>query len=255
MKNPFKTQTFGRIREFIGGISWHLKAPLIFILLILFYVITLIIVEFTTDDNLVWAFCMSENCLAFINTRFTNTLSLIDWVLKVGAIWFALGSFILGIRTFDLAQKNSITNNHINNFKSFCDYINVEINNYQYLKSNKIDLYKLYDLAFPKSKEGVLSDFDGYEIKLKDCRSQLINSAKIFKKQPKGNVNNFDYEKHQAALISKLEKFGIELSHLHRNDFYFIEDDIIRFIDMVTQTFTTIADRPVLLGSINRHYR
>jgi hypothetical protein len=212
-------------------------------------------VEFNTDDKLVWGLCFSEECLSFINERFTNTFSIIDWVLKVGAIWFALGSFILGIRTFDLAQRNSVTNNHINNFKSFCDYVNAEINNYQYLKSNKIDLYKLYDLVFPKSKMGVLNDFDNYEVNLKSFRSQLISSAKIFKKKHEGNVSAFNYEKHQKDLISKLEKFGIELSHLHRNDFYFIEDDIIRFIDMVTQTFTTIADRPVLLVTINRHYR
>jgi hypothetical protein len=244
-------ETFTKIK----AISWHLKAPIIFILLILFYSIALIIVEFNTDEKLVWAFCISEKCLEFVNTRFSNTFAIIDWVLKVGAIWFALGSFVLGMRTFDLAQKNSVTNNHINNFKSFCEYVTSEINNCQYLKSNKIDLYKLYDLVFPKSKSGELNDFYNYEMRVKDCRNQLIDSAKTFKKKPAGSVNAFNYEKHQLELITIVKIFGIELSHLHRNDFYFIEDDIIKFIDMITQTFTTIGDKPVLLGTIRRHYR
>lgn len=245
----------GNILSTKNRINLHLIAPLYFIGVVLLYLFVLVCTEFYTDENLLFGFCLSENCLDFLNRRFERTLAIFDWVLKVGAIWFALSSLVLGIRTFELAQRNSVTNNHINNFKSFCDYINSEIKNFKYLKKNKIDLYKLYDLVFPKSKVGELTEFTDYEKVVKNLRNQLIESSKIFKRKTSGSISVFDYEKHQLNLIKVVEKLGVELSHLHRNDFYFIEDDIIKFIDMVTKTFTTIGDKPILLQTINRHYR
>lgn len=253
--------------DFIKVKAWVFKNLFLLMPTIIFVFICLllglsVVYQFICDENLEFGFCLTESCLKVVLDNFNVTLSLFDWSLKALAVWFAVATLFIGLKTYELSVKNSESsdnnskiNNHINNFNMFCSFIDSNFKGRPILKSNRIDVFCLYNIIFPDSKSGQLSNFSIYSDLVLNVRGQLIESSKVYKKSCRKESKPFCYMNHQDEIIQKFNKLGVKLEKLHKNDFYFIEDELIELFDIITKTFTSLPNNKYLLSSINRHYR
>ena len=249
----------------VGNFSanyWYFVVPIALSVFAIAFISWNILREFDKNELLTFSFCITESCLNVVKDNFGSSLLLIDWIFKTLAVWVTVVSLVLGIKTYQLSNKNSelseqnsIINNHINNFKMFCDFIDSEIDESRLIKRSKINVYSLYSLIFPNSMDGRFREFVGYQGEVAKVRSYLISASNDFKYMKGGPSKTFDYMMHQERVMKLFIPFGISLDKMHRNDFYMIEDELIQFIDVITKTFTDLPVKKLLLSSINRHYR
>jgi hypothetical protein len=183
-------------------------------------------------------FCWSSfKCYDNVLVALTSIASLIDFLLKIlvasvslFGIYHALNNYLSSID----ASRSNIHLSHLNTFKH---YLASEIDAYDRLEIKSFNTFKWYNLAFPKSRMGKL-DIGGDYIKwIDDINAQIqISNDIVNGATPRG----FDYNEHQSRLILGLNKVGIKIPRLPRNDFYELESEIFYLINKVNQEFCFI---------------
>ncbi len=195
--------------------------------------------EFVNDPNLTYSFCFSEQCLNVVKDRFPTQLAMFKESIRATAIIITFLGLWTGLNTYNLTLSNSILNNHIANFKLFCDYCDIEVKKYDRINKSKINYFKLYDLIYPNSKKGIFDKFDAYYSYLLKIENVISESSSFYEAHnSQRGKKHYDYRRHQYRLIKVLAESGINLEITHRNDFYFIENELLLFIDSLTAAFT-----------------
>jgi hypothetical protein len=247
------------LKYVIKGIISFIATPRNMIGIVLFFFFLLIVLvsfsiyqELESDPYSTYSFCFSEKCLGVIQSRFPIQLTLIKEAIRATAIVITFLSLWTGFNTYSLTLSNSILNNHIANFKLFCEYCDNEILKYGKISKSKLNYFKLYNLLYPNSKKGVFDEFECYHTYLLKVKEVVDESSCFYESfnNNRGKIH-YDYRRHQYKLIKVLADFGIALEITHRNDFYFIESELFLFIDSITAAFT---DKKIELNKLEKKY-
>ncbi|WP_238087361.1 retron Ec48 family effector membrane protein [Photobacterium damselae] len=229
-----------------------LRCCLIYVFVLVLTFILSVIIEFNYNDSLKFGFCLTSSCIGVVYNHFKETIDLYRGLLYMVVPIAGLCAGILGLSNYNLTVKNSIMNNHISNFKLFCEYIDRELKKKDLISDDSIDHYILYSTIFPKSKKGCFDCFSIFNQHIKkindiiDCSSNHYKTSKdntSVKKSP------FNHTLHQHELKECLEAIGINISLNHRNTFNEVETQVLEFIDLVSKAFvenpefTKINDR------------
>lgn len=208
-----------------------------------------VVYSFISDDSLHFEFCITEKCLGVVQKYFPVLLGLTSWFFTAIGVIATILAVMFAARAYENSKKTNDLNNHINNLRFFVEHIEKELRKLSRIDSASVDSFEIYKLIFPYSINGDFTTSIEYYRITKDFRGCLIKTANDFRKK-----SNFDYRRHQGEIIRLCEKLGISMIHMHESDFYSVEDDVIKLVDSITNTFTAL-DFKHKLGNINRHYR
>ncbi|MBQ0533301.1 retron Ec48 family effector membrane protein [Providencia huaxiensis] len=231
------------------GESFDIILNVIIYLLIIGGLISLIsLSETICEEKLyIYDFCLSDRCLGYFFNKTKNTVSVIQATAWLVTLITTLGGVGIAVMTYVTGVANSKLANHISHLNMFRDYVNAEINKRKFLSSDKINIYKWYDLIFPQSKNGSVIISEDYKSKIIDIK-KVIETANDKITSPSGKYN---YKEHQLALVEKIDVLGIKISTGPKNDLILIEEQVFDFIDCINITFT---DVDIVLSDIKRSY-
>lgn len=191
--------------------------------------------------------CFTNGCLGYFfskNDEVIKVFQLTAWLLTFVA---TIGGIIVALLTYKSGLKNSSLTNHISHLNMFREYVNAEISKRTFMSSDKINLFKWYNLMFPNSKSGDVTVSHDYSIKIGDIKS-VIESAN---QKISNSGERYIYNNHQIDLISKISFIGIKMSTGPKNEFILIEEQVFDLIDCINITFTNIG---IELSSVPRKY-
>ncbi|EPK8020286.1 retron Ec48 family effector membrane protein [Providencia rettgeri] len=178
----------------------------------------------------------------------TTFITVVGVVIALNTYELNANNNRIALDTYQLNAKNTVITNHISHFGMFKDYVNTEINKRDMLKSDKINIFCLYNLMFPKSRSGELNISQDY-IEFMSGVEGIINSANNCITSTAGKYN---YKVHQRNLIDKFSEAGITLNNGPKNTFISLENEIFGFIDNINSAFSNISINK--LSNIPRNY-
>ena len=147
---------------------------------------------------------------------------------------------IVGLNTYNLAISNSVMNNHISNFKLFCDFVDREIEKRNLIDCESIDYFIIYSKVFPKSKQGIFDCFSEYNKSILNVNNVIKNSNSSYLNSS-GKVcvksKPFNYAYHQYEMKESLIEVGVNVSINHRNVFYEVETQVLELLDVISKAF------------------
>lgn len=191
---------------------------------------------------------LSSNGIDFFYKKIQGSISIITSAVWAITSIITVTGIIVALKTYNLNIKNNAITNHISHFEMFRDYINSEIDKRDMLNASKINIFCFYNLMFPKSRDG--------ELELSDTYQDFILSVKEIIEDANSSITtetgNYEYKKHQRAMIEKLSDVGITLSNGPKNSFIIVEAEIFSFIDNINSAFSSVELHK--LSRIKRDY-
>ncbi|EDL69258.1 retron Ec48 family effector membrane protein [Vibrio campbellii] len=199
-----------------------------------------VVTEFVNNESLSFGFCLTQQCISVVAEHFGSTLEFYKSLFYLIVPLAGIFAGIVGLNTYKLAVSNSVVNNHISNFKLFCDFIDREIEKRKLIDKDDVDLFTLYLNVFPKSKLGVFDDFSRYRKRIVKINDVILNSNDSYVSSS-GKLTDikqsFNYKYHQHEMKNALKEMGFNVSINHRNAFCEVEDQIIELIGVVGKAF------------------
>ncbi|ELX8647391.1 TPA: hypothetical protein I7114_02790 [Vibrio vulnificus] len=199
-----------------------------------------IVTEFSNNESLSFGFCLSKQCIEVVSEHFSDTIEFYKSLFYMIVPLAGLFAGVVGLSTYKLAISNSIVNNHISNFKLFCDFVDREIEKRKLINPDDVDFFTLYLIVFPKSKKGVFNDFSRYEHLINEINGviQSSNNSYISKKGKLSDIKGrFNYKYHQYEMKDVLDNAGFNISINHRNAFFEVEEQIMELIRVIGKAF------------------
>lgn len=199
-----------------------------------------IFIEFQYNESLTFSFCLTKQCVEVAASHFGKTLSLFKSIAYMIVPLAGLSGAIVGMSNYRLAVSNSVMNNHISNFKLFCEYIDRELGKRGLIDNDAIDHFLMYSLMFPESKKGIFDNFKKYNIKI-GAINKVIRDSNAHYEAESGKVSDtkspFNYSYHQHEMKNALADIGIDISINHRNVFNEVEEQVLDFLHVVSKAF------------------
>lgn len=199
-----------------------------------------IVAEFWSDEQLYFSFCLTKTCVNVVATHFKDTLELYKSLFYMIVPLAGLFAGIVGLNNYTLAISNSVMNNHISNFKLFCDFVDREIGKRDLIDNDCIDYYIMYSIIFPNSKAGKFNNFKVYNEKFSEINRVVMSSNDEYSKSSgKACVKRtpFNYTYHQYEIKQIFLNMGINISINHRNTFNEVENQVIELLDVISKAF------------------
>ncbi|GGY68754.1 retron Ec48 family effector membrane protein [Marinobacter zhanjiangensis] len=180
--------------------------------------------------------CFLSNCVTSFREKFSGTIEILGFGSSVAYIVIFASGVYIALNNYLTSVKSSALSGHIGHLTMFKDYMVDELKKYGALKSQKVNVYRWYRLAFPLSSKGDITVSEEYKLAVRGlCHAIQITNKSI--NSPKGG---YGYRKHQDRMIEALKPFGIEMTNLPRNNFNDVEFEIFGLIDSFNHTFTDI---------------
>ncbi|WP_394165563.1 retron Ec48 family effector membrane protein [Photobacterium piscicola] len=226
----------------------------LYALLVVITLIYSVIFEFNNNEALKFGFCLTSSCVDVVAIHFKKTIELYKSLLYMVVPLAGLFAGILGLNTYNLTVKNSIMNNHISNFKLFCEFIDRELKKKDLISSDSIDQYALYSKIYPKSRQGFFECFTDYNSNIESINNVIDASSRHYvASKSNTSVKNmqFNHTRHQYDIKECFEIIGINVSSNHRNTFNEVETQVLEFIDIVSKAF---VEKPILTKVNERKY-
>lgn len=174
--------------------------------------------------------CFKTACVKSFFSTFNSFSDLIDTLSKVIVTTATALGVYYALMNYLSSSSTSNANVYLQHLNMFRTYIFDESIKDSKVNVKSINIIKWYNLAFPNSLQGSLTVGDGY----KDKIISLIKTVKNSNSKLDGNnPEKFDYNKHQAEMINSLKEIGIEIQRLPKNDFFEVENCLIRLINNV----------------------
>ncbi|WP_272567802.1 retron Ec48 family effector membrane protein [Providencia sp. PROV255] len=179
---------------------------------------------------------LSSNGIDFFYKKIQGSTSIITSAVWAITSIVTVSGIIVALKTYNLNIKNNAITNHISHFEMFRDYINSEIDKRDMLNAGKINVFCFYNLMFPNSRDG--------NLELSDTYQKFISSIKGIIEDANSSITtetgNYEYKRHQRAMIEKLSEVGIILSNGPKNNFIIVETEIFSFIDNINSAFSSV---------------
>ncbi|CAG9425429.1 TPA: retron Ec48 family effector membrane protein [Providencia alcalifaciens] len=179
---------------------------------------------------------LSSNGIDFFYKKIQGSTSIITSAVWAITSIVTVSGIIVALKTYNLNIKNNAITNHISHFEMFRDYINSEIDKRDMLNAGKINVFCFYNLMFPNSRDG--------DLELSDTYQKFISSIKGIIEDANSSITtetgNYEYKRHQRAMIEKLSEVGIILSNGPKNNFIIVETEIFSFIDNINSAFSSV---------------
>lgn len=199
-----------------------------------------IAIEFWSDEQLYFSFCLTKTCVNVVASHFKDIIELYKSLFYMIVPLAGLFAGIVGLNNYTLAISNSVMNNHISNFQLFCGFVDREIEKRNLIDSDCIDHFVMYSIIFPDSKAGKFNNFRTYSEKLAEINRVIMNSnADYSKSSGKSRVKStpFNYTYHQYEIKPTFFNVGINISINHRNTFNEVENQVIELLDVISKAF------------------
>ncbi|GKW51051.1 hypothetical protein NCCP2140_01040 [Pseudoalteromonas sp. NCCP-2140] len=224
-----------------------------------FIFLVLLLVQMNGAGTFSLDFCIQDRCLKYIYDRHQYFIELVIVINKFLAGLTAIFGVAYGYVAFIEQSKDRAFNNHLRNLEFFVSFIKSEIDRLDYLSQSSVDFNILYQLIYPNSSEGKMSNFDEYKRRVKELRDYVISYSNGYKggikKMPNSEVSFFN---HKKKIIKLAKKFGIDVANLPKGDFFSVESDFFKLLDVITTTFTNereVQRARFLMQKVDIHYR
>lgn len=234
-------------------LMFGLRICALYAFLVVITLIYSVIFEFNNNEALKFGFCLTSSCVDVVAIHFKKTIELYKSLLYMVVPLAGLFAGILGLNTYNLTVKNSIMNNHISNFKLFCEFIDRELKKKDLIDSDSIDYYILYSKLYPKSRQGLFECFRLYNDNIKNINNVIDASSRHYVASKSTSVKSMEFKhtRHQYDIKEFFEIIGINVSVNHRNTFNEVETQVLEFIDIVSKAF---VENPILTKVNERKY-
>jgi len=214
------------------------------------YLISVCFIFFSTIAAALWSFfetyyyynfsfdnlCFLSGCILEFKEKFSGAIEILEFGSSVAYIFIFAGGAYIALKNYLTSVNSAALSGHINHLTMFKDYMFDEVKKYRSLKTQKINVYCWYRLAFPKSSEGKILVSDNYRKVVNGIKYSIIKTNESIS-SPKGE---YGYRKHQDRIIEALKPLGIEMAYLPKNNFTEVEFEIFGLIDSFNHTFTDI---------------
>lgn len=234
----------------------HIDSPTLRKLIWSLYAITLLGLAFsaisfiatgTQENYFSRNLCFSNKCLKIAFSAYSETITILQVTTLLLGLIASVGGIIVALMSYANSVSVSALGNHIAHFKIFQEYICIEIGRRDRVSLSSIDIFKLYNCIFDKSRTGRTSISKGYVAIIDNLNLVIIdsNSKSIINKG-----KSFSYSYHQISMISVLKSFGINQTRLPRNDFYEVESQILELIECLNMEFCYTSEIPKITKRI-----
>lgn len=187
--------------------------------------------------------CISNKCLESFYTSYEYSLLTLKATFDTLVAFSTIGGIVVALLSYLNTASTAALSNHIAHYSIFQNYVANEISRRSRVSASSVDNLVWYNYIFSTSRSGKTNVSKEYVKFIKELNELISESNKSAEKAIDGS---FRYKPHQEKIIAHLEKSGLELSYLPRNDFFEIEGQIFSLIDRVNQSFCYTQDIPQL---------
>lgn len=173
---------------------------------------------------------MSSDCIVNFSNLFDGLLK----YLAFSSAIFALYNIHIAIKSYKKATSNYNFNNHISNYKSFCDFVSSEIRKCSMLDESKFNFFRWYNLIYPNSQSGDLEISKEY-IKCINGIIKITENSNMTGRAEKRT--HFSHIEHQNRMKVALDEMGIKTTVLPRSTYRYVENELIQLIEHVHEAF------------------
>lgn len=196
--------------------------------------IAILIISLNENKAFSQQFCLKPQCIDNFLTYSEHARQTFNYIASSSvAALTAIGIYFAIMNYIGNARTNAISN-HLSNLRTFNDFINQEISNDDRIKSGSIDVFKWYNLIFPQSKSGNLNLGEEYKKLISEIDKEIKSSNKLC---TSGESPSFEYKPHQEKMREALQKIGITIELMPRNDFKDSEKSLYKIIDKTNKEF------------------
>ena len=193
------------------------------------------------DEIYNYNLCLTNECIKYTYTLFEYSLKGFSITITLLTSIATIGGIIVALLNYVSTTNSSALNNHIAHFKIFNDYLFFEIEKRDRLNISAIDIFKVYNLIFDKSRTGIMDVSEEYRNDISSLNIEIERSNEF---SQTASSESFRYKIHQERMINIFKKFGIELDFHPRNDFYEIEGQLLDLVSTINQAFCTESALP-----------
>lgn len=225
--------------EYFTGKDSLKKFLVIYALTSVFIILVVTIYELYIDGMFDRELCLKPVCVANFFNSIKELVSLVDNLLKVGVGVVTIIGVYVALKNYITTVNTSRINIHLSHLNTFKEYLSHEQGNYPRISRNSINMFKIYNLIYPKSRDGDLSVGNAYLDFIGELNGKITQSND----DCKTGGSAFDYKKHQGEMIKSLGKLGVKMERLPRNDFYLSEGDILSLINKINSEFCMLGNK------------
>lgn len=204
--------------------------------------LSILSMAWTAVEGALWSrgFCLSSECIKSAKDLFSGSILILDFFSKIAAWMATVGGIVVALLNYMNSAAATAFGNHVSHSKIFYDYLTSEIAKRDRLRPSNIDIYRIYALAFDKSRQGVMGVSSNYRAKMKGVADVIDMSNSLMKS---ASVDGFRFRDHQHRLIAALSDLGVKLTTQPRIDFFEVEEDVFSLLDAINHVFC--AENPV----------
>ncbi|WP_210444314.1 retron Ec48 family effector membrane protein [Vibrio crassostreae] len=196
--------------------------------------ISSVIITGTNEGYFSLELCFDNSCIKRASGFYSSIIGFFTSSVQIlAAIATALGIVVAALTFKNTSQTNAL-NSHISHFKIFSDYLALELNKREKIKSSSINTFDWYNLIFTDSILGSVSVSEDYIDVLKKINSEIKTTNDNATRASQGP---FRHHEHQQRMRKVFLRLGIQIEHYPKNDYWLIENEIISLIDTINQAF------------------
>lgn len=183
-------------------------------------------------------FCFEADCISYFFLEINRLAELADYLLKFAVGLVTIVGVYVALKNYLTTVNTARINIHLSHLTTFKEYLAHEQENYSHVSKNSINVFKLYNLIYPESRDGILNVGKKYVEGINEINLKISESNHMVRKT--GDL--FNYKKHQTKIIESLDKVGITIARLPQNDFYTVENDVFDLINKINREFCMLSD-------------
>ena len=199
---------------------------------------------FYSDPTYKTSICFSPDCFERFVEPLKKSAELIDFIIKIIVSVVTVAGVYYALLNYITSSAAARTNVHLLHLNTFRDYILNVSSKDTLIDIKSINILKWYNLAFPKSNEGLLVVGEDYVNLIKKFSEVIVVSNSKFDGT---NAIKYSYKEHQTAVISQIKLIGFNIQRLPKNDFFEVENALISLINNVNSELCRSTPRlPVI---------
>lgn len=204
----------------------------------IFLIISMLIFKLNSTGMLHMDFCFETDCISYFFLKINGLADLADYLLKFSVGLVTIVGVYVALKNYLTTVNTAKINIHLSHLTTFKEYLAHEQGNYSHVSKNSINVFKLYNLIYPESREGSLNIGKKYVEGINEINLKISESNHKVSKA--GNL--FNYKEHQAKIIESLDEVGITMARLPQNDFYTAENDVFALINKINSEFCMLGN-------------
>ncbi|PRB80540.1 hypothetical protein CQ007_12540 [Pseudomonas sp. MYb185] len=186
------------------------------------------------DDRLNYSFCLRNECLNNVADYYSAPIAIFGFFVDVLVLVATVGGILVALMSYLGSKDTSNFTNHISHLSLFQEFFVGEVNKRDRLSISSFDVYRVYFMVFPGSKDGDFVPGEDYSYFLTEVNNAINESNRKF---TSGSIPPFSYQQHQTAMIDCFRMIGLSLQHVPKLDFFEIENQVLDLLETINKSF------------------